>query len=114
MSATRENGMSATSARESTSPSSDSVTHAATRWLAAMNDSDASEGESHAAVVMPRVKKELPLVSKGESDAGGDRNEQWHKREFQEDGTALQTPKKRAKRKSRKSTIDIRKVRRST
>ncbi|KAG7380735.1 formate dehydrogenase (NAD+) [Phytophthora pseudosyringae] len=115
MKTTRESGRSAASRSEPASPSSDSVTHAATRWLAAMNDSDASDGGVHAAVVTPRVKKEQHLVSSDEaaSDVGlPDRSGLWQtrrKREFQENGTAhaaLQTPKKH---KYRKSTINIRK-----
>ncbi|KAL4117719.1 hypothetical protein PRIC2_011705 [Phytophthora ramorum] len=122
MSTTRENSGTAAcgprsaeseSASESASPSPDSVTHVATRWLAAMNDSDASEGEFHAAVI-PSVEKERFLVRKaGAQDAEAP----WpmrHKRDFQESendttNTPLQTPNKRAKRKNRKSTIDIRK-----
>ncbi|KAL4166717.1 hypothetical protein KRP22_013970 [Phytophthora ramorum] len=78
-----------------------------------MNDSDASEGEFHAAVI-PSVEKERFLVRKaGAQDAEAP----WpmrHKRDFQESendttNTPLQTPNKRAKRKNRKSTIDIRK-----
>ncbi|KAL3664742.1 hypothetical protein V7S43_010490 [Phytophthora oleae] len=101
----------ATYGSEPASPTSDSVTHAATRWLAAMNDSDASDSEIHAAVVTPRLKKELHLASSEETDTHTGQRQTWNKREFQENGgvTALQTPKKRAKRKYRKSTIDIRK-----
>ncbi|KAK1937041.1 hypothetical protein P3T76_009819 [Phytophthora citrophthora] len=101
--------MAATPRSEPASPTSDSVTHAATRWLAAMNDSDASDGELHAAVVRPRLKKELHLVSSedADEDTGPERNQTRNKREYQETNTG--TPKKRAKRKYRKSTIDIRK-----
>ncbi|KAG1688081.1 hypothetical protein DVH05_004397 [Phytophthora capsici] len=102
----------ATSSSDPASPTSDSVTHAATRWLAAMNDPDASDGELHAAVVMPRLKKELHLVDSEEADEDTEPDQrQRNKREYQENDTAtvMQTPKKRAKRKYRKSTIDIRK-----
>ncbi|POM64145.1 Hypothetical protein PHPALM_20368 [Phytophthora palmivora] len=104
MSMTHGNSSPSASGPEPASPTSDSVTHAATRWLAAMNDSDASDSELHAEVVAPRVKKELHLVSRA-ADTGG----KCHKRQVQETSsshTELQTPKKRAKRKS---TIDIRK-----
>ncbi|KAE8979587.1 hypothetical protein PR002_g24380 [Phytophthora rubi] len=91
MSTVRESTSSATFESGSTSPASDSITHAATRWLAAMNGSDASESEFEATVT-PQGR---------------------HKRQLQEidrsDGAELQTPTKRAKRKLRKSTIDTRK-----
>eukprot|EP00644_Phytophthora_capsici_P003164 jgi/Phyca11/14342/fgenesh1_pg.PHYCAscaffold_7_\ len=77
-----------------------------------MNDPDASDGELHAAVVMPRLKKELHLVDSEEADEDTEPDQrQRNKREYQENDTAtvMQTPKKRAKRKYRKSTIDIRK-----
>ncbi|KAG2767761.1 hypothetical protein JG687_00013691 [Phytophthora cactorum] len=115
----RESSRSTTSGSEPASPTPDSVTHAATRWLAAMEESDASDGEIHAVVATPRVRKEPHFTSNGHgtyADAGGQHwNGQWqsrHKREFHENdiaNVAQQTPTKRAKRKYRKSTIDIRK-----
>jgi hypothetical protein len=86
-----------------------------------MNDSDVSEGEFEAAVT-PRLKKKLHSVNEGEAGAGTetrDRSGPWqtrHKREHQERATRSTTAsvpamKKRAKRKYRKSTIDLRKVR---
>ncbi|KAF1773774.1 hypothetical protein GQ600_14772 [Phytophthora cactorum] len=115
----RESSRSTTSGSEPASPTPDSVTHAATRWLAAMEESDASDGEIHAVVATPRVRKEPHFTSNEHgtyADAGGQHwNGQWqsrHKREFHENdiaNAAQQTPTKRAKRKYRKSTIDIRK-----
>ncbi|ETL41622.1 hypothetical protein F441_07674 [Phytophthora nicotianae CJ01A1] len=102
----RESGKSSSSGSESVSPTPDSVTHAATRWLEAMNELNASDDEVHAAVTAPRVKKELHLVtSRMDSDRGAGR-----KHGFQENyDNANAAPKKRVKRKHRKSTIDIRK-----
>ncbi|KAE9326282.1 hypothetical protein PF008_g16690 [Phytophthora fragariae] len=115
MNAARESGRSATSESGSTSPASDSITHAATRWLAAMNGSDASESEFEA-TVMPQVKIKLPPITRHQDTASADRSGQLqgrHKRQLQEinrsDDAELQTPTKRAKRKFRKSTIDTRK-----
>ncbi|KAG6615909.1 uncharacterized protein IUM83_12099 [Phytophthora cinnamomi] len=115
MSAGRESGRSATSGSGSMSPASDSVTHAATRWLAAMNDSGASEGEFGEAVT-PCAENKLPSITKARADASAGRSGQWqgrHMRELKEstgsEDAKLQTPKKQAKRKFRKSTIDIRK-----
>ncbi|GMF65512.1 unnamed protein product [Phytophthora lilii] len=94
MAAERESGRLASG---SETPTSDSVTHAATRWLAAMNDSDASESELPVVVTL-RVKRELPSVETMRRRHG-----------LKRESDAMQTPKKRAKRKNRKSTIDIRK-----
>ncbi|EGZ06284.1 hypothetical protein PHYSODRAFT_319765 [Phytophthora sojae] len=112
MSATRGSCRSATIGSGSASPTHDSVTRAATRWLAAMNDSDASESEFEATVT-PQVHNKLPSIAKAQEIASANQSGQWqggHKRQIQETSDAPpQTPKKRAKRKFRKSTIDIRK-----
>ncbi|KAF4136962.1 hypothetical protein GN958_ATG13841 [Phytophthora infestans] len=109
----RDSDKSDTSGSEPVSPTSGSVTHAATRWLEAMNESDASGDEIHAAVVAPRVRKELHIGNSGEKvNTNSEKqclNGKWQPLHKRETDVASAAPKKRAKRKHRKSTIDTRK-----